>query len=87
VCGLDPAVCAETAELLDRHGLPLAAPGLTEDDVLGALRQDKKRVGGTPRFVLLEAVGRPVWGVEVEERLVREAVARALALSAPAGSG
>jgi 3-dehydroquinate synthetase len=78
LAGLDAALEDEVREILRRHGLPAAAPALAVEDVLAALARDKKRRGGRPRFVLLEAVGRPTFGVEVEDRLVREAVRRAL---------
>jgi 3-dehydroquinate synthetase len=76
--GLAPAVLEETEAALDRAGLPLRAPGLDPDDVLAAMRGDKKRVGGRLRFVLLEAVGQPVVGVDVADDHVRAAVERAV---------
>jgi 3-dehydroquinate synthetase len=79
LAGLDASVAGEVRELLVRQGLPVSAPGLNADDVLAALRRDKKRRDGQVRFVLLEAVGKPVHGVAVEDALVREAVGRALA--------
>jgi shikimate kinase/3-dehydroquinate synthase len=39
-----------------------------------ALARDKKAVGGTPRLVLLDAPGKPRWGVEVPARDVRAAL-------------
>jgi shikimate kinase / 3-dehydroquinate synthase len=39
-----------------------------------ALAQDKKAKAGTPRLVLLDAPGKPRWGVEVPERDVRAAL-------------
>jgi shikimate kinase/3-dehydroquinate synthase len=39
-----------------------------------ALARDKKSVNGRPRLVLLEAPGKPVTGVELPERQVREAL-------------
>ena len=39
-----------------------------------ALGQDKKAAGGTPRLVLLDAPGKPRWGVEVPETDVRAAL-------------
>ncbi len=39
-----------------------------------ALGRDKKSVGGAPRLVLLEAPGRPRWGVEVRADDVRSAL-------------
>jgi 3-dehydroquinate synthetase len=42
--------------------------------VLAAMRSDKKRVAGRTRFVLLEAPGQPVWGVELDDDAVAAAV-------------
>lgn len=39
-----------------------------------ALQRDKKAIGGSPRLVLLEAPGRPRWGVEVPAEDVRAAL-------------
>lgn len=50
---------------------------LTSDDVdpiLSYLVYDKKNKGELSQFVLLEAVGRPVWNVEVEPSAVRTAL-------------
>ena len=50
---------------------------LSEADVepiLSYLVYDKKNKGEKPQFVLLEAVGKPVWDVEVEPSLLREAL-------------
>ena len=44
------------------------------DSVLSYLVHDKKSKGDQPRFVLLKAIGEPVWDVEVEPSLVREAL-------------
>ena len=45
------------------------------DTVLSYLVYDKKNKDEKPQFVLLEAIGEPVWDVEVEPSLVREALA------------
>ena len=44
------------------------------DPILGYLVHDKKNKGEKPQFVLLEAVGKPVWDVEVEQEAVRDAL-------------
>ena len=77
--GLPPADAEAVEELLAAHGLPTRAPGLDPAAVLAAMRHDKKRVRGSHRFVLLDAPGRPVWGVEVAEDDVAAAVERAVA--------
>ncbi|MEJ7652285.1 MAG: 3-dehydroquinate synthase [Chloroflexia bacterium] len=72
---LDPAVAARQYEALDGFGLPASAPGLSVDAVLAAMRLDKKVHSGTPRWVLLEGVGRPIVRSDVPEDLVRLAAA------------
>ena len=44
------------------------------DPIMSYLVYDKKNKGEKPQFVLLKAVGEPVWDVEVEHSLVREAL-------------
>jgi shikimate kinase/3-dehydroquinate synthase len=78
ICGLDGSVLAAAEADLARHGLPVRAAGLDADAVSSAMRGDKKRSGGRPRLVLLEAVGRPVFGVDPGDALLRRAVERAL---------
>jgi shikimate kinase/3-dehydroquinate synthase len=79
LAGLDPATADEVSELLAAHRLPRTAPGLDADAVLAAMRHDKKRAHGSHRFVLLEAVGRPVYDAQVPDALLVEAVAAAVA--------
>jgi shikimate kinase/3-dehydroquinate synthase len=50
-----------------------------EDVAWAALARDKKAERGTPRLVLLEAPGRPRWGVEVPEADVRSALSGLIA--------
>ena len=44
------------------------------DTILSYLVYDKKNKDEKPQFVLLKAIGEPVWDVEVEPSLVREAL-------------
>jgi shikimate kinase/3-dehydroquinate synthase len=78
LCGLDPSVEGEVRELLTRHGLPTSHT-VDPAAVRAALGRDKKARGGRVRFVLLEAVGRPVFGVDVPDELIDGAIARAVA--------
>ena len=55
----------------------LVADGVDPDVVWEAMKGDKKRSRGRQRLVLLDAVGAPVWGVEVADDVLRAAVARA----------
>ena len=65
-------------DLLRSAGLPLAAPDVDAEKVLSAMGRDKKRRAGDDpegyRFVLLKAVGRPAWGVPVDEGEARRAI-------------
>ena len=58
---------------------PPASRGVDAAAVREALRRDKKSVEGRVRFVLLEQVGKPVWGVDVDDELIDLAIGRALA--------
>ena len=68
----------ETEALLRRHGLPVRAPGVDVAAVRAAMRGDKKRAAGRPRLVLLDGIGRPVWGVDPGDELLDRAVERAV---------
>ena len=59
----------------------LAPERVAVDEALAwaALARDKKAERGTPRLVLLEAPGRPRWGVEVPEADVRSALSGLIA--------
>jgi shikimate kinase / 3-dehydroquinate synthase len=78
LAGLDPAIERETRRLLKRHGLPAVHRGVDPAAVREALSRDKKSSSGRVRFVLLEDVGRPVSGVDVDDALIDEAIARAV---------
>jgi shikimate kinase/3-dehydroquinate synthase len=78
LCGLDPSVEDEVRELLVRHELPTAWSGVDRSAVREALARDKKARAGRVRFVLLEAVGSPVHGVDVPDDLIDGAIARAV---------
>ena len=77
--GLDAGARAEVHRaLLERHGLPVRAPGVDPEAVLAAMRHDKKRV--CRRRIgscCWRRSGRPVYGVAVPAALVAEAVGRA----------
>lgn len=61
--------------LIKRFGLPMQAPPVSVDEVLAAMRLDKKVVGKALRFVLLSGPGQTVFRTDVPESLVRDAVA------------
>lgn len=65
-------------DLLDAAGLSSKIPSANTGEVLRAMSRDKKRRSSDGhdehRFVLLEDVGRPVWGVPVGEDIVTRAL-------------
>ena len=67
--GLDPAWLEAVEEVLAPQ--PVA---VDRDLAWAALFRDKKVAGGTPKFALLEAPGKPVWGVELGEDEARRAL-------------
>jgi len=67
--GLDPAWLQAVEEVLAPQ--PVA---VDRDLAWTALFRDKKVAGGRPKFVLLEAPGKPVWGVELSEDEARQAL-------------
>ena len=75
--GLDPSVRAETAELLDRHGLPRAFSGPSTDELLARAALDKKRQAGRANMVLLRAPGDVAIRVDVSADALRAAIEEA----------
>ena len=73
--GLASAVADEVTGVLTRQGLPTVAEDVSVEAVLDAMRSDKKRSAGRTKFVLLEAPGRAVWGVDLDDAVVEAAVA------------
>lgn len=76
-CGLGERVLQDYEQQLPML-LSEANLNLTEadmDPILSYLALDKKNKGDKPQFVLLEAVGKPIWNVEVEPEWVRQSLA------------
>jgi len=67
--GLDPVWLEEVEQVLAPKPVPV-----DRDAAWAALFRDKKAAGGKPKFVLLEAPGKPVWGVELSEDEARRAL-------------
>lgn len=63
-------------DLLAAAALPTKVSSIAVEKVLATMGRDKKRLSGSAehRFVLLEDVGRPVWGVPVSDDEAREAI-------------
>lgn len=54
---IDSGVTARLKALLERLGLPVAAPGLSVDSLIDAMGRDKKNRSGRVRFVLPRRIG------------------------------
>ena len=75
-CGLDEKVLKDYEKQLPML-LSEAEIRLSEADIepiMSFLIHDKKNMGDKPQFVLLEAVGKPVWNVEIEPNLVKSSL-------------
>jgi 3-dehydroquinate synthase len=79
--GLAAADAARLRALVRRAGLPVAGPALAPERYLELMAGDKKAAGGRTRYVLLQAVGRAMLREDVEENLVRAAIAAGTAAS------
>ena len=75
-CGLDEKVLqdfeSQLPMLLSETEASLSGSDI--ESILGYLVHDKKNKGENPQFVLLEAVGKPVWDVEIEPNLVKSSL-------------
>ncbi|MEO7334363.1 MAG: 3-dehydroquinate synthase [Gemmatimonadales bacterium] len=71
---LDPAVVDRQRRVLETYGLPTHADGLDRDILLAAVALDKKVQGKKVRWVLLEAIGRPVLRDDVPAEIVEAAL-------------
>jgi shikimate kinase/3-dehydroquinate synthase len=65
---------AQVRELLEAHGLPTRAEGLDPAAVIEATGRDKKRIGATVPFVLVDAPGAVRYGAEVTREQLGAAV-------------
>ncbi|MGI8645151.1 MAG: 3-dehydroquinate synthase [Nocardioides sp.] len=70
---LAPAVVARHHDVFARVGLPTTWSGAAFEDLLAAMRVDKKARGSSLRFVVLEDVGRPRILADPPERDLRAA--------------
>lgn len=71
----EPGLADRVAAVLQRVGLPVSCEGMSVDDVLAAMRLDKKRVAGSLRFVVPFAPGKVQVVEGVDEQVLREVVA------------
>jgi shikimate kinase/3-dehydroquinate synthase len=70
---------AQVAAMLQGHGLPVELRGAEVDEVLAALRRDKKRIGAEVPFVLVDAPGAVVHGRTVPDADLKAAVTELIA--------
>jgi 3-dehydroquinate synthase len=73
---LDDELVARHREVLTSVGLPTTYRGDRWEELLTAMRRDKKSRGSTLRFVVLDGLARPTRLVGPSEELLREAYAR-----------
>ncbi len=71
---LDPTAAVRQGDLLARVGLPLAFEGADPDQVLNAMRRDKKVTDGRIKWVLPDRIGAASYGIDVDPELVRDTV-------------
>jgi 3-dehydroquinate synthase len=71
-----PEVAARITELIERLGLPVAAPGYDVEAVYAAMSHDKKRAGKKLRFIIPQAIGDVVVIDDPGEEVVRRAIGR-----------
>jgi len=81
---LAPADASRVRALLQRAGLPVKGPAMAPERYLELMALDKKAAQGHTRFVLLERIGRAIVRGDVQERLVRDAIAAASPAAAAA---
>jgi 3-dehydroquinate synthase len=76
--GITPSnVTMTVRETLRSIGLPTALPpGMEPEAVARHMMADKKATSGRPRFVLLQELGQPVYGVEADAAAVLRALER-----------
>lgn len=74
-----PELVDRQRRLLQRVGLPLKPPPeLDRERIRGALALDKKIVAGGQRWILLEAVGRPIARSDIPTSIVEEVIEQML---------
>lgn len=71
---VDDAFVARQRACIERYGLPTIWPELPIEEVLAAMRKDKKVRAGTMKFILAEEMGRVVQRTDVPEDAVRAAL-------------
>jgi len=60
--------------ILDKYGLPVSLKSANIDELLIAMKSDKKTSGGAIRWVLLDGIGNAITNHNVQESYVRDAL-------------
>lgn len=71
---ISPADCGRIEALIARANLPVNVPDVSSDDLIDAMRSDKKVASARIRFVLPTAIGNVVLRDDVDESLIRAAI-------------
>ncbi|MGQ0544463.1 MAG: 3-dehydroquinate synthase [Betaproteobacteria bacterium] len=74
---LDAGAALRIRKLIGRAGLPVKAPPLRAEEMLGLMSVDKKAAGGELRFVVLKAIGQAELRSGVSAQALREVVVAA----------
>ena len=61
-------------EILKSYNLPVKLSGIALEDILEAVKMDKKNVGGRVKWVLLESLGKATISQEVSEDIISESI-------------
>ena len=62
--------------LLQKYNLPTTSNDIDADKIIEAIKSDKKTVGGSVNWVLLETIGKAVTNNEVPEHFLIEALSQ-----------
>jgi len=71
---VDAAFVERHNACLSKYELPETWPGMPTDDVVDAMRRDKKAVAGTMKFVVADAMGHVAHRTDIDEAQVRKAL-------------
>ncbi len=65
-------------KMINKIGLPVKIPKLLDTNkIICELKKDKKVIGGRIEFVLLERIGKAIYGINVSNKIIREAIEEA----------
>jgi 3-dehydroquinate synthase len=73
---IDKKTTERLTAMLHTYGLPLAAPGFKQDELISYMHRDKKSFDGTIRWILLSGIGQWTIKEELPASLIAAALAR-----------